>query len=227
MKKINIAIDGYSACGKSTTAKRVASALQYLYIDTGAMYRAVTLYMLDHDVDVMNHKEVAAHLNKIDINFVFDQETNISETFLNGKNVEKEIRSFRVASSVSHVSVIKEVRDKLVAWQREMSEEKGVVMDGRDIGTVVLPDADLKFFMTAEIETRSRRRQIELERSGKSLDLAQIKENLLERDRIDTTRDESPLKKAEEAIEIDTTHLTFEEQIQLVIDKAKEAIHEN
>lgn len=226
-KKINIAIDGYSACGKSTTAKSVASALKYIYIDSGAMYRAVTLFILDEGIDVMDSEAVVARLNDIQIDFVYDSETQQCETFLNGKNVEREIRTLKVASKVSHISVIKEVRDKLVAWQREMSSNRGVVMDGRDIGTVVLPDAELKFFMTADTDTRSKRRQIELERNGKNLGLEEIKSNLLERDRIDTTRAESPLRKAEGAIEIDTTHLTFEKQIQIVIDKAKELIHEN
>ncbi|MEL6557385.1 MAG: (d)CMP kinase [Bacteroidota bacterium] len=226
-KKINIAIDGYSACGKSTTAKSVASALKYIYIDSGAMYRAVTLFMLDEGIDVMDSDAVIARLNDIQISFVYDPEADKCETFLNGKNVEKEIRTLRIASKVSHVSVIKEVREKLVAWQRDMSHNKGVVMDGRDIGTVVLPNAELKFFMTADTDTRSRRRQIELERNGKNLELEEIKANLLERDRIDTTRAESPLRKAKGAIEIDTTHLTFEKQIQIVIDKAKELIHEN
>lgn len=226
-KKINIAIDGYSACGKSTTAKSVASALKYIYIDSGAMYRAVTLFILDEGIDVMDSDAVVARLNDIQIDFVYDSETQQCETFLNGKNVEREIRTLKVASKVSHISVIKEVRDKLVAWQREMSSNRGVVMDGRDIGTVVLPDAELKFFMTADTDTRSKRRQIELERNGKNLGLEEIKSNLLERDRIDTTRAESPLRKAEGAIEIDTTHLTFEKQIQIVIDKAKELIHEN
>ena len=226
-KKINIAIDGYSACCKSTTAKCVASALKYSYIDSGAMYRAVTLFMLDEEIDVMDPDAVIARLNDIQISFVYDPEADKCETFLNGKNVEKEIRTLRVASKVSHVSVIKEVREKLVAWQRDMSHNKGVVMDGRDIGTVVLPNAELKFFMTADTDTRSKRRLIELERNGKNLELEEIKANLLERDRIDTTREESPLRKAEGAIEIDTTHLTFEKQIQIVIDKAKELIHEN
>lgn len=226
-KKINIAIDGYSACGKSTTAKSVAAALKYIYIDSGAMYRAVTLFMLDEQIDVMNADAVISRLNDVKINFVFDQQEDNCKTFLNGRNVEKEIRTLRVASKVSHVSVIKEVREKLVAWQREMSNNKGVVMDGRDIGTVVLPNAELKFFMTADIDMRSQRRQIELERTGKNLDLEEIKSNLLERDRIDTTRAESPLRKAEGAIEIDTTYLTFEEQIGIVIDKVNELIHEN
>jgi len=227
MKKINIAIDGYSACGKSTTARRVATALEYIYIDSGAMYRAVTLYLLDNDIDVMDAEEVVKRLNEIEVTFVFNAENNSCETFLNDVNVEKDIRTFRVASKVSHVSIIKEVREKLVSWQRQMSNKKGVVMDGRDIGTVVLPNADLKFFMTAEIVTRSKRRQIELKRTGKQLDLEEIKHNLLERDRIDTTRKESPLKKAESAIEIDTTHLTFDEQVQVVIDKARKLIYES
>ena len=226
MRKINIAIDGYSACGKSTTAKRVAAALGYVYIDTGAMYRAVTLYMLDHEVDVLNHDEVINRLNDIEVSFVFNVASDACETFLNGVNVEEKIRTFRVASQVSQVSVIKAVREKLVSWQQHMSKKKGVVMDGRDIGTVVLPDAELKFFMTADVDVRSQRRQIELERTGKHLSIEEIKHNLLERDRIDTTREESPLTKADGAIEIDTTHLTFDEQVQIVIDRARELIDE-
>ncbi len=227
MKKINIAIDGFSACGKSTTAKRVATALGYVYIDSGAMYRAVTLYLLDKEVDVLNQKKVVEHLDDIEIDFNLNKNSNVCETYLNGVNVEDKIRTFRVASKVSYVSTFKEVREKLVAWQRQMSLKKGVVMDGRDIGTVVLPHADIKFFMTADIEVRSERRKIELERSGKKLSLEEIKTNLQERDRIDTTRSESPLRKAAEAIEIDTTHLTFDQQVQKVIDLAEGLIHED
>jgi len=227
MKKINIAIDGYSACGKSTTARRVANALQYVYIDSGAMYRAVTLYLLDNGIDVEDKKAIIDSLEDIEVTFTFNKDTNQCETYLNELNVEKDIRTFRVASNVSQVSVIKEVREKLVAWQRQMSQNKGVVMDGRDIGTVVLPNADLKFFMTAELDERSKRRMIELERSGKKLSLNEIKHNLSERDRIDTTRKESPLRKAADAIEIDTTNLTFDEQVGLVINKAEELIHGN
>lgn len=227
MKKINIAIDGYSACGKSTTAKRVAAALNYIYIDTGAMYRAVTLYMLDHEVNISNHEEIINHLRDVEVTFDYNAENNACETFLNGVNVEENIRTFRVASQVSQVSVIREVREKLVSWQQQMGQQKGVVMDGRDIGTVVLPDAELKFFMTADIDVRTERRRIELERTGKFLGFAEIRHNLLERDRIDTTRAESPLTKAEGAIEIDTTYLTFDEQVQKLIDKARELIDES
>ncbi len=225
MRKINIAIDGYSACGKSTTAKRVAAKLGYLYVDTGAMYRAVTLYFIQNEVDHTDINEVYAALDKININF--ERIDGRCDTFLNEINVESVIRDLEVSSHVSNTSAIKQVRDKLVAWQRMIADNKGVVMDGRDIGTVVLPLAELKLFMTADVDIRSKRRQIELERIGKHLSLEQIKENLLSRDRIDTTRDESPLRKSEDAIEIDTSNLTFDEQVQQVVDLAKAIIYES
>ena len=225
MRKINIAIDGYSACGKSTTAKRVAAKLGYLYVDTGAMYRAVTLYFLQHEVDHSDINQVYEALDNIKINF--ERIDGRCDTFLNEINVESVIRDLEVSSHVSNISAIKQVREKLVAWQRMIADNKGVVMDGRDIGTVVLPQAELKLFMTADVDIRSKRRQIELERTGKHLSLDQIKENLLSRDRIDTSREESPLRKSEDAIEIDTSNLTFDEQVQQVVDLAKAIIYES
>lgn len=212
LKKIVIAIDGYSACGKSTTAKQVASILGYRYIDSGAMYRAVTLYFLEHHVALTNPKEVSRALQQIHISFKVNSK-NISETFLNGLNVEQEIRKMRISENVSQVSTIKEVRRALVDQQRRMGKEKGVVMDGRDIGTVVFPNAELKLFMTADILVRAFRRQKELLDRGQLVDLDDVIENLLQRDKIDTERAESPLRMAEDAIVIETTHIAIDEQV--------------
>lgn len=211
-KKIVIAIDGYSACGKSTTAKQVASILGYRYIDTGAMYRAVTLYFLDHHVALTNPREVSRALQQIHITFKVNSKS-VSETFLNGLNVEREIRNMRVSENVSQVSTIKEVRQALVEQQRRMGKEKAVVMDGRDIGTVVFPTAELKLFMTADILVRAFRRQRELLDRGQLVDLDDVIDNLLQRDKIDTGRQESPLRQADDAIVIDTTHITIDEQV--------------
>lgn len=219
LKKIVIAIDGYSACGKSTTAKQVASILGYRYIDTGAMYRAVTLHFLDHHVALTNPKEVTRALQQIHITFKVNSK-NISETFLNGLNVEREIRKMRISENVSQVSTLKEVRQTLVDQQRRMGKEKGVVMDGRDIGTVVFPNAELKLFMTAEVLVRAFRRQRELLQRGQLVDLDDVIENLLHRDKIDTGREESPLRQADDAIVIDTTHITIDEQVDEVVRRA-------
>lgn len=219
MKKIVIAIDGYSACGKSTTAKEVAKELNYRYIDSGAMYRAVTLYFLDHLVAITNPKEVDKALQAIQLSFRVNSKGE-SELFLNGINVEKGIRKMRVSENVSQVSVIKEVRDAMVALQRKLSKEKGIVMDGRDIGTVVFPEAELKLFLTADILVRAFRRQKELLERDDMVDIDAIIENLEKRDQIDSTRTESPLKKAEDAISIDTTHITIDEQVDEVVREA-------
>jgi cytidylate kinase len=219
LKKIVIAIDGYSACGKSTTAKQVASILGYRYIDTGAMYRAVTLYFLDHHVALTNPKEVARALQQIQITFKVNSR-NVSETFLNGLNVEQQIRKMRVSQNVSQVSTLKEVRMALVDQQRRLAKEKGVVMDGRDIGTVVFPNAELKLFMTADILVRAFRRQKEMLDRGQLVDLDDVIENLLERDKIDTGREVSPLRQAEDALVIDTTHISIDEQVDEVIRQA-------
>ncbi len=218
-RKIVIAIDGYSACGKSTTAKEVARILGYRYIDSGAMYRAVTVYFLEHHVALSNPKEVAKALSEIHISFKVNSK-GMSETYLNNVNVEKEIRRMRISENVSPVSAIKEVRIAMVNQQRRLGKEKGIVMDGRDIGTVVFPDAELKFFMTADMLVRAFRRQNELLENDKLVDLDEVIENIAERDRIDTTRKESPLRKAEDAIVIDTTHITIDEQVDEVIRQA-------
>lgn len=219
LRKIVIAIDGYSACGKSTTAKEVARILGYRYIDTGAMYRAVTLYFLDHHISLTNPKEVNKALHDIHITFNINSK-GINETFLNGANVEKEIRKMRVSESVSPVSTIKEIRIAMVEQQRRMGKEKAVVLDGRDIGTVVFPHADLKFFMTADLQTRAFRRQQELLERKQLVDLDDVAENILERDKIDTSRKESPLRQADDALVLDTTHITIEEQVDEVVRMA-------
>ena len=216
IKKIVIAIDGYSACGKSTTAKQVAAILGYRYIDTGAMYRAVTLYFLEHHISLTNPNEIVRALQQINITFKVNSK-NVSETYLNGLNVENDIRKMKISENVSQVSAIKDVRTFLVDQQRRMGKEKGVVMDGRDIGTIVFPNADLKVFMTADILVRAFRRQHELLLRYNMVDLDEVIDNLIQRDKIDTSRQESPLKQAEDALVIDTTHITIDEQVDEVV----------
>ncbi|HEY9008679.1 (d)CMP kinase [Ohtaekwangia sp.] len=216
MRKIVIAIDGYSACGKSSTAKEVASILGYRYIDSGAMYRAVTLYFLEHHISLTNPKEITKALEQIHISFKINPK-NGTDTFLNGLNVEKEIRKMRISENVSQVSTIKDVRTAMVEQQRRMGKERGIVMDGRDIGTVVFPSAELKLFMVADMQVRGYRRQQELLERDQMVDLDDVIENIRQRDRIDTTRAESPLRQAEDAIVIDTTHIAFDEQVDEVI----------
>jgi cytidylate kinase len=219
LSKIVIAIDGYSACGKSTTAKEVAKILGYRYIDSGAMYRAVTLYFLQQHVSLTNPKEIAKALQQISISFKVNAK-GITETFLNGLSVEKDIRRMKVSENVSPVSAIKEVREAMVAQQRKLGREKGIVMDGRDIGTVVFPNAELKFFMTADMLVRAFRRQKELLALDRLVDLDEVIENIQKRDQIDTTRTESPLRQADDAIVIDTTHITIDEQVDEVVRQA-------
>ena len=223
MQKITIAVDGYSSCGKSTTAKRVAKKLGYSYIDTGAMYRSVTLYFHQHLITYTNDKEVEKALENIHIEFRRNPNDGRNETFLNGLNVEDEIRKLYIANQVSEVSAIAAVRHAMVAQQRRMGKKKGVVMDGRDIGTVVFPDAELKIFMTADPIIRANRRQIELAERGDLVDLEEMIENIRKRDLIDTTRKESPLRKAEDAIEVDTSYMTLDEQVDVVCILADEA----
>ena len=189
MKKIIVAIDGYSACGKSSTAKAVASFLSYAYIDTGAMYRAVTLYFLDNYIDLTNPKSISTGLSNIEIDFHRNPKNNKNETFLNGLNVEKNIRDMRVSGKVSEVSTVREVLIAMVAQQQKMGKHKGIVMDERDIGTVVFPQAELKIFMNADFDVRAERRQKELLKKGELIELDKIKENLAKRDHIDTTRE--------------------------------------
>lgn len=227
MKKIVIAIDGYSACGKSSTAKRVAASLNYAYIDTGAMYRAVTYYFLQHYVNLTNPKAVADALKKIQIEFHHNSRTAENETFLNGLNVERNIRTMSVSDKVSEVSALASVRSCLTELQRKMGKKKGVVMDGRDIGTAVFPDAELKIFMTAAFEARAARRQKELLEKDQLVDLEQVRANLEKRDHIDTTRQENPLRKAEDAYLIDTTHITLDEQVEMILNLAATKIVED
>jgi CMP/dCMP kinase len=222
MRKIIVAIDGYSACGKSSTAKMVAQTLGYIYIDSGAMYRAVTLYFLEHHIPLTNPKLVTEALKNIKIEF--RRYDSGLQTYLNGLNVENEIRKMYVSNQVSEVSTLASVRNEMVAQQRLMGKSKGVVMDGRDIGTVVFPDAELKIFMVAEMTTRAYRRQQELLLRKQMLDLDVIISNLEKRDHIDSTREESPLQQAEDAIMLDTTNLTLEEQIDIIVQMAVERI---
>lgn len=228
MGKITIAIDGYSSTGKSTIAKRLAKSLHYIYVDTGAMYRAVTLYALDHelinDKGEINAPKLVEALPDIALKFVPNPETGRADMHMNGQNVEEEIRSMRVSGKVSKVSAIKEVREKLVKMQQQMGKDKGIVMDGRDIGTVVFPDAELKLFMTASPETRAARRYKELLEKGEEVSYAEVLKNVQERDLIDSTRSISPLKKAKDAIEFDNSDMGLEEQFERVYDFAQRVI---
>ena len=220
MSKITVAIDGYSSCGKSTLAKALAQKLNYSYIDTGAMYRAVTLYGLRNDIiknSVVDKKKLLECLNDIEVSFTYNTVTKTSEVFLNGEHVEKEIRSMQVANNVSAISSIKEVREKMVILQREMGKNKGVIMDGRDIGTHVFPNAELKLFMTADNDVRTQRRLDELSSKGEHHTFEDVKRNLEKRDHDDTTRKENPLIKADDAVILDNTKLNKEEQLNFVL----------
>lgn len=221
MQKFTIAIDGYSSCGKSTLAKALAQKLNYKYIDTGAMYRAVTLFAIQNqlidpkkDVDTT---QLIAHLAEIEVGFVYNETTHHSDVSLNGINVEKEIRGMAVSELVSKVSTIKEVRDKMVQLQRKMGKSKGVVLDGRDIGTNVFPNAELKIFMTADPEVRAKRRMDEYSSKGQYFSLEEVRQNLELRDREDINRKENPLLKAEDAVTLDNSELKREEQLDFVL----------
>ncbi|WP_370089636.1 (d)CMP kinase [Ekhidna sp.] len=220
MKKIVIAIDGYSGTGKSSTAKQVAERLGYNYIDSGAMYRAVTWYFIENNLDYTNDQAVLESLKNCTIEF------QGKTLLLNGQTLGDELRTMEVNKQVSPVSTIEKVREKLVEQQREMGKGKGVVMDGRDIGTIVFPEAELKLFMTADMDVRALRRKKELDRKGIDETVDQIKENLKERDKIDSSRKFSPLKKAEDAVEIDTSHLTLNQQIDKIVELAESIIYE-
>jgi cytidylate kinase len=224
MGKIVIAIDGYSGCGKSSTAKAVAKELGYTYIDSGAMYRAATLHFLNNFLSPTNPQDVEKALKTMEISFHPNPDTGRQETFLNGLNVEDEIRNMRVSERVSEIATLKTVRHELVAQQQKLGKKKGVVMDGRDIGSVVFPGAELKVFMSADLDTRSFRRQQELLEKGELVELDEIRNNLAERDRIDSSRKESPLLKMPEAIEIDTSNLTFEGQVAQIVHQARQII---
>lgn len=225
MKRITIAIDGHSSCGKSTMAKDLAAEVGYIYVDTGAMYRTVTLFaiingMFDNEGGIMADK-LCASLDKMEFEFRLNAEGR-PEAWLNGENVEKRIRSMEVSSKVSQVAAIPGVRAKMVALQQEMGKNKGVVMDGRDIGTTVFPDAELKIFVTASAEVRAQRRYDELKAKGMPADYEEIKHNVEERDYIDSHREVSPLRKADDAIELDNSNMSIAEQKQWLMEKFKE-----
>lgn len=223
MNKITIALDGYSSCGKSTLAKELAKKLGYIYVDTGAMYRATTLYFLRNNIDLENEEQVVEALKNILISFEIRPDGGFN-TILNKEDIEEEIRGMGVSNMVSPVATISAVRKAMVAQQRLMGENKGIVMDGRDIGTVVFPYAELKIFLNADTEVRAKRRMDEMISKGIDISFQEIKKNLRDRDRIDSTRKDSPLKKAFDAIEIDNTDMTREQQLEHVLDLAKRRI---
>jgi cytidylate kinase len=230
MKKITIAIDGHSSTGKSTMAKQLAKALGYIYVDTGAMYRAITLYALKKGYigpDGVAPEKLVKDLPDIFLEFRFNKEAGFAEMFLNGQNVEKEIRTIQVSQYVSQIAVIKEVRQKLVQLQKEMGKNKGLVMDGRDIGTVVFPEAELKIFMTAGPDIRASRRYEELRARGNNVTYEEVLKNVEERDYIDSNREFSPLRKAADAVELDNSHLTQEEQFGRALAMAKRIIEKD
>lgn len=228
MKKITIAIDGFSSTGKSTVAKQLAKALGYVYVDSGAMYRAVTLYAMQNRIITNNHfdkKRLVTDLDTIKVSFNYNDTVGFAEVYLNGINVEKEVRTLEVSQWVSHVAEISEVRKMLVVQQKEMGQEKGVVMDGRDIGTVVFPNAELKLFMTASAETRAKRRYNELIERNEDVSYEDVLENVKSRDSIDSTRKDSPLIKAEDAIEIDNSKMSLDTQFQKLLALAQNEIN--
>ena len=217
MKKKIITIDGWSSCGKSTLAKQMAKVLGYVYIDSGAMYRAITLYFLRNSIDWNVKKEVKEALQNIHMEFQFNEKSQQSEIFLNGENVEYLIRDLIVAEKVSDVATIKEVRELAVAQQQQMGKKKGIVMDGRDIGTTVFPKAELKIFMTADISVRVERRFKEMYEKNPNVTIEEVKSNLEMRDYIDSNREVSPLRKANDAIVLDNTNLTMEQQLKYAL----------
>lgn len=220
-RNIIIAVDGHSSCGKSTVAKQVARAIGIAYIDTGAMYRAVTLFALRHglmDGNQPNALAIEQHLNEVHISFDFDQQAGRNTTFLNDENVEDQIRNMEVSSHVSAVSAIPAVRAKLTEWQRQMAQSKSVIMDGRDIGTAVFPNADLKIFMTARPEVRAQRRYDELKAKGQDANLQDILQNVVDRDRQDSTRSVSPLRQADDAVVLDNSDITRDEQYDFILN---------
>lgn len=227
MRKITIAIDGFSSTGKSTIAKQLAKALEYVYVDTGAMYRAVTLFALRNEFigkEEDNIRALIQLLPKIKLNFIFNDTLGFAEMYLNGENVEKEIRTMSVSEQVSKVASIEEVRHKLVDMQQQMGKDKGLVMDGRDIGTVVFPDAELKLFMTASPEARASRRYKELLDRGEEVSYEEVLKNVQHRDYVDSHREVSPLKRAEGSIEFDNSDMGLEEQFERILGYAKRVI---
>lgn len=226
MRKITIAIDGYSSCGKSTMAKDLAREIGYIYVDTGAMYRSVTLFamrnsLFDEDGSIKTN-ELKSRMNEINISFKLNSETGRPDTYLNGELVEKEIRTMDVSANVSKIAALPFVREALVAQQQAMGKEKGIIMDGRDIGTVVFPDAELKIFVTASAEVRAQRRYDELKAKGMPADFDDILKNVKERDYIDSHRETSPLRMADDALELDNSHMTIEEQKAWLMARYKE-----
>lgn len=228
MNKITIAIDGFSSTGKSTLAKQLAKHLGYVYVDTGAMYRAITLFAMQNGYiskEFFDKETLINSLLSIKLHFEFNEELGFGEMYLNNVNVEKEIRTIEVSNFVSKIAEVSEVRSKLVEQQQAMGKEKAIVMDGRDIGTVVFPDAELKIFMTASPETRAQRRFDELQAKGDNVSYEEVLKNVQERDYIDSHRDDSPLVIADDAIEIDNSYLTREEQFTAVLELANEVIN--
>lgn len=225
MKNITIAIDGFSSTGKSTLAKQLAKYLGYIYVDTGAMYRAVTYFAMQNGYisdDFFDKKTLINSLSVIKLHFIFNSELGFAEMYLNDENIENQIRTIEVSNFVSKVAEISEVRAKLVEQQQEMGKNKGIVMDGRDIGTVVFPKAELKIFMTASAETRAKRRFDELSQKGDDVSYEEVLNNIQERDYIDSHREDSPLIIADDAIEIDNSYLSREEQFEVVLELVKE-----
>ena len=230
MKKITIAIDGFSSCGKSTMAKDLAKEIGYIYIDSGAMYRAVTLYCIKNGLfsgDEINIPELERHIKDIHITFKLDEKTQLPRTYLNGEDVEEEIRTMEVSSKVSPVSAIGFVRSALVSLQQEMGKEKGIVMDGRDIGTTVFPEAELKIYVTASPDIRALRRYDELQAKGQEVKFEEILQNVKERDYIDQNRKVSPLKRANDALLLDNSLLTIEEQKEWLLKQFEKATQQN
>lgn len=226
MRKITIAIDGFSSCGKSTMAKNLAREIGYTYIDSGAMYRAVALYCIENHLtheDGLDTETLRKDIDRIQIRFGTDPDTQAPQTYLNGRCVEKEIRSLAVSSKVSAVAAVGFVREAMVRQQQQMGEGKGIVMDGRDIGTTVFPDAELKIFVTATAEIRAQRRYDELQAKGEPGSYEEILHNVKERDRIDMTRDVSPLRKADDAVELDNSHMSIPEQQQWLLAQYRRA----
>ena len=221
MDKIIIAIDGYSSCGKSTLARSLARALGYIYISSGDMYRAVTYYFIHYEIDFNKADEVASALSEIQIELRPGVEPGTTRTFLNEKDIEEEIRKMYVSDLVSPVAAISAVRRAMVKQQQELGRQKGIVMDGRDIGTVVFPDAGLKIFLTADVNIRAQRRYHELQAKGQEVTMKDVKNNLLERDHIDSNRSDSPLRQAEDAVVIDNTNLSLDEQLAMALALAK------
>ncbi|MGQ9619918.1 MAG: (d)CMP kinase [Bacteroidales bacterium] len=229
-KRLIIAIDGYSSCGKSTFAKAIARELSYIYIDSGAMYRAVTLFCLRKGLinkNGIDNEGIKSALGDIHITFVYNPDTGEYETWLNSENVESEIRGIEVSNFVSQISQSPEVRLRMVELQRQIGVLKGIVMDGRDIGTVVFPDADIKIFMTASVDTRAQRRFDELQAKGESVDYREIKKNIIARDIADESREISPLRKATDAIILDNTNMTVEEQMEWIRVIIQDKLHGN